>query len=211
MEWGSFLEIVANEPVFSSAILMAGNVSAVDTRRQLSRWIKTGKIVPLRRGLYTLAVPYRRIAPHPFLMANAMKNASYVSLQSALAHYGLIPEYTPVVTSVTTGRPEHIQTALGTYFFSHVKKSWFTGYQQVEVAPGQRVFLASPEKCLLDLIYLTPKAESREYLRELRLQNLDRLNMQDLRNIAQATGRLKLIRAAEHIRSLAEEEEYEEA
>ena len=210
MKLVDFLKIVANEPVFTPAILMAGDVSVVDTRRQLSRWIKAGRIVPLRRGLYTLAVPYRKIDPHPFLMANAMKTASYVSMQSALAHYELIPEYTPVVTSVTTGRPERIKTDMGTFFFSHVKKPWFTGYRQVEVAPGQQVFLASPEKSLLDLVYLTPQAESREYLRELRIQNLDRLNMRNLMDTAQASGSLKLIRAAERIRNLADEEEYEE-
>lgn len=209
MKWGEFLQIVADEPVFTTAILMAGNVSMGNVRHQLSRWVRAGKIVLLRRGLYALAKPYRKIDPHPFLMANAMKNASYVSLQSALAYYGLIPEYTPVVTSTTTGRPEHVETALGVFSFSHVKKVWFTGYSRVEVAPGQSVFLACPEKSLLDLIYLTPQADRMEYLYELRLQNLDRLDMKVLTDMARSSGRPKLIRAAERIGSLTDEEEYE--
>ena len=168
MKWERLLKIVADEPVFTSALLMAGRVSAVDTRRQLSRWVRAGRIIPLRRGIYTLASPYRKIDPHPFILANAIKSASYVSLQSALAHYGMIPEYIPVVTSVTTGRPERIETALGIFSSSHIKKSWFSGYRRVEVTPGQMAFLANPEKCLLDLVYLTPGADSMEYLRELR-------------------------------------------
>jgi len=119
----------------------------------------------------------------------------------------MIPEYTPVVTSVTTGRPERIETALRLLTFSHIKKSWFTGYRRVEVMPGQPAFLATPEKCLLDLIYLTPRADSKEYLRELRLQNLDQLEMKELSRIARASGRPKLIRAVERIGRLAAEEE----
>ncbi len=210
MKWEEFLKIIGDEPVFTSAILMVGNVSVRNARRQLSRWVRSGKVIQFRRGLYALARPYRKIDPHPFLAANAMKNASYVSLQSALAYYGLIPEYTPVVTSVTTGRPERIETALGVFFYSHVKKGWFSGYNKTEVAPGQEVFIAGPEKSLLDLVYLTPRADRAEYLSELRLQNLDRLDMKLMADTARASGSPKLIRAAAHIRDLSGEAEYEE-
>ena len=206
MKWEGLLNIVVNEPVFTSSLLMAGTVSSVDIRRQLSRWVRAGRIIPLRRGIYTLSPPYRKIEPQPFLLANSMKAASYVSLQSALAYYGMIPEYTPVTTSVTTGRPENIETQFGTFSFSHIKKSWFSGYQQAEVSPGQAAFLATPEKCLLDLVYLTPGADSLKYLRELRLQNLDRLDLHELLLIAQGSHRPKIIRAAERIRNLAVEE-----
>lgn len=159
-----------------------------------------------------LAPPYRKVEPHPFLLANAMKSASYVSLQSALAHYGMIPEYTPVTTSVTTGRPEDISTAAGTFYFSNIKKSWFSGYRQIEVMPGQSAFLANPEKCLLDLVYLTPGGDKMDYLRGLRLQNLDQINLGELSRIAVVSERPKLIRAAEHIERLTaeEKEEYQE-
>lgn len=212
MKWEELLTTVGDEPVFTSSLLMAGNISPADNRRQLSRWVRSGRIIRLRRGIYILASPYRKIEPHPFLLANAMKAASYVSLQSALAHYGMIPEYTPVTTSVTTGRPENIGTASGTFYFSHIKKSWFSGYRQVEVMPGQSAFLANPEKCLLDLVYLTPGGDKMGYLRGLRLQNLDQINLGELSRIAEASGRPKLIRAAEHIERLTaeEREEYKE-
>jgi len=48
---------------------------------------------------------YYKVKPHPFVVANRMVRGSYVSCQSALAHYGLIPEHVPVVTSITTARP----------------------------------------------------------------------------------------------------------
>ena len=43
-----------------------------------------------------MAEPYRKIKPEPFCIANSLKSASYVSLQSALAWYGLIPEFADV-------------------------------------------------------------------------------------------------------------------
>lgn len=207
MKWKELLGVVGDEPVFSSAILMAGNVSPQDLRRQLSRWVDSGMVIRLRRGLYTLADPYRKIDPHPFFLANALKPASYVSLQSALAFYGLIPEYTPVVTSITTGRPERLKTRLGMFFYSHVKKTWFAGYRRTEVSPGKYAFLAIPEKGLLDLIYLTPGADNLDYLRALRLQGFDRLDKRMLNKLARASGRPKLIRAAENILRLSAEEE----
>jgi len=76
--------------------------------------------------------------------------------------------------------------------------------------PGQMAFLAIPEKALLDLIYLTPGADSREYLRELRLQNLDHLDWQALAQIAEKSRRPKLIRAVKCVKSLADNETYEE-
>ena len=65
-----------------------------------------------------------------------MKRASYVSLQSALAYYGLIPEYVPYVTSVTTGRPETISSSIGNYIFKHIKTAWFHSYKKIELGAG---------------------------------------------------------------------------
>jgi len=210
MKWNNLLHFVSDEPVFTSAILMAGDVSPIDIRLQLARWVKGGKLIQLRRGIYMLASPYRKVSPHPFLLANRLKKASYVSLQSALANYGMIPEYVPVITSVTTGRPETLTTPAGTFVFKHIRKSLFNGYRQVEVGPNQPAFLAGPEKSLLDLIYLTPQADSLEFLQELRLQNLEQLNLESLIRIAEATGSPKLARAARRIARLGQEENYEE-
>jgi predicted transcriptional regulator of viral defense system len=102
MEFTRLIEIVGDEPVFETALLLAGDVDPADVRRQLSRWTRAGRLYQLRRGLYALAPPFQRVKPHPFLVANRLVRASYVSLQSALAHHGLIPEVVPVTTSVTT-------------------------------------------------------------------------------------------------------------
>lgn len=210
MKWEDILNTVGNEPVFSSALLMAGNRSRQNILLQLSRWTKTGKLIQLRRGLYLPARPYRKVIPHPFLLANKIKKASYVSLQSALAYYGMIPENVPVVTSVTTMRPEKVDTDEGTFSFRHVKKSFFNGYCSLEIVEGQTIFIATPEKSLLDLIYLTPGGETFEYLRELRLQNTDRLDLNSLRELAKKAGSTKLGLAVKQVIKIIGEEEYKD-
>ena len=71
--------------------------------------------------------------------------------------------------------------------------------------------LATPEKALLDLVYLEPDADSPAYLDELRLQNMDGLDVKELHRLTEASGKPKLRRAADRIVRLAEieMEEYE--
>ena len=92
-----------------------------------------------------------------------------------------------------------------------MKAEWLRGYRLIEVSPGQRVFVASPEKALLDLVYLTAGGDSPDYLRELRLQNLDQVDLETLRRRAALAESPKLRRASEVIVELARSEalEYE--
>ena len=207
MKWQDLLILIGSEPVFSSTFLMAGNRSRVDIQLQLSRWVKAGKLHQLKRGLYILAEPYQKVSPHPFLIANRIKNASYVSLQSALAWYDLIPEYVPVVTSVTTTRTDTFHCSEGSFLYRRIKKSLFTGYRSIETVDGQFIFLAQPEKALLDLIYLTPHSESREYLKELRLQNMDMINTDLIMELSIESGSPRLKLAANRLIQLIHEEE----
>jgi len=202
--------MVGNEPVFRTGFLASGKENLAEVRMQLSRWVKTGKLIKLKKGLYTLAQPYRKVTPNPFLIANAMKKASYVSMQSAMGHYGMIPEHVPTVTSVTTQRPEQVKTPLGHFVFRHVKKNWFHGYRQTDLGSGQQAFIATPEKALLDLVYLTPGADNYDFLRELRLQNLEQLDVGVVRKLADKSGSVKLLRAAKFIAKLAGQEAGEE-
>jgi len=206
MKWQSLLELVVDEPVFSSALLLSGNVSVPQVRLQLSRWVKDGRLIQLRRGLYMLAPVWRKVEPHPFLVANRLQRGSYVSAQSALAFHGIIPEYVPVATSVGPGRPETVQNLLGAFQFNHLARQLLFGYSQIEVAPRQLAFVASPEKALLDLIHLTPGADSEEYLRQLRLQTPEAINLPRLLELAQRSGKPKLMRASRFVGPLLEEE-----
>ena len=206
MDFNDLLSIVGDLPVFETGLLLSGDVRPADVRKQLSRWTASSKLYQLRRGLYSLAPPYQKVRPHPFLIANQLQTGSYVSLQSALAYYGMIPEYTPVTTSVSTGRPIICQTPFGQFDYRHIQISWFQGYRKLDLGNEQTAFIASPEKALLDLVYLQPGGSSKEYLQSLRLQALDQMDREQLRRLAGAAGKPKLHRALHVIEQLIDEE-----
>jgi predicted transcriptional regulator of viral defense system len=205
MDFVRLLELVGDEPVFETSLLLAGQVNPNAVRLQLTRWIKSGRLYQLRRGLYALAPPYQKVKPHPYLVANRLQRASYVSSQSALAFYGLIPENVPVTTSVTAGRPERFETPLGGFDFRHIKPALLFGYQMTGLG-DQQALVATPEKALLDLVYLQPGGDTPAYVHELRLQNLERLDLAELRRQSDRFGSPKLRRAVETITQQARSE-----
>jgi hypothetical protein len=141
----------------------------------------------------------------------SIARGTYVSCQSVLAYYGLIPEYVPVVTSVTTGRPGGWETSLGRFEYRHIKLELFYGYHSEDVAARQAAMIAGPEKALLDMIYLQPDGDTPDYLRELRLQNLEQFDLEILHRQARQAQSPKLLRAVQHITALvlSEREAYE--
>ena len=205
MRFASLLEAVESEPVFETGFLLAGEVDPADVRRQLSRWVKGGRLLQLRRGLYALAPPYRKVTPHPFVVANRLVRGSYVSLQSALAYHGLIPEHVPVTTSMTTGRPQRRENPLGSFEYHHVRKDLLTGYRLESVGDGQEALVATPAKALADLVGLVPGADSRAYLSELRLQGLERIDIRELMGHPILGDRPKIQRVLRNLTALAEE------
>ena len=211
MNFDELLSIVGDEPLFETSLLLAGEVEPAHIHRQLARWVKAGRLIRLRRGLYALAPPYRKRDPHHFLVSNRLSRPSCVSLHSALAFHGLIPEAVTVTTGVTTRRPERLATPLGEFEFRHIKKELFFGYSAVDVAPGQTALVARAEKALLDLVYLTAGVEGRAYLEGLRLQGLDDLKAGVLEDYAARFESPKIERAAGEIERLARRQagEYE--
>ncbi len=206
MKFVSLLEKVSDLPVFTVRFLAAGE-NLAQIRLQINRWVKDGKIIRLHKGLYTLAEPYRKVTSEPFSIANSLKQASYVSLHSALSRYAMIPEFVPAVTSITTGRPQTIETPLGRFEFRHVSKKYFWGYRQVELKFGQTAFIAYPEKALLDLIYLTGGGEKIEFIEELRLQNFEQIDRAVLHEFVERFQSPKLNRALDNIEKILDEGE----
>ncbi|MFA5837711.1 MAG: hypothetical protein WC837_12230 [Bellilinea sp.] len=211
MEFDRLLKLIGDDPVFETSFLLAGNIDPKNVRLQLTRWVNSGRLYQLRRGLYSIAPPYQKVRPHPFLVANRLQRASYVSLQSALALYGLIPETVNITVSVTAGRPERLVNPLGIFEFRHIKSNLLYGYQMTDLG-GQNALVATPTKALLDLVYLQPGGESAKYLNELRLQNLDHLDLDVLKRQTEVFDSPKMRVAAKVINNLIQGEtsQYEE-
>ncbi len=194
--------MLGGRPVFSSALLRAGDIDPVDLGRQLSRWVASGRLLQLRRGVYALPEAYRSRSAHPFEVANLLARPSYVSLESALALHGVIPEAVFATTSVTTARAGEFDTPLGRYVFQHVSPALFWGYA-AETVGGAEVLVARPEKALLDLVYLRAGAEEPAFLEQLRLDT-SRLDQAALEEMARRSGKPKLMRAAGNVARLRE-------
>ena len=197
---------LTNLPVFESGHLYAGADNPQQAQRQLTDWVRAGKVVQLRRGFYTLAQSRQSKRPHSYVVANHMVRASYVSLHTVLSHYDLIPEHVAVVTSITTGRPGMWQNLYGHFSYQHIQSDLFFGFEYRQVTRTQWAYMATPEKALLDLIYLTSGADSEGYIRALRLQNLDQFDTERLTAYVERIKKPKLERALPHIVQIIEEE-----
>ena len=204
MRFEDLLTVARPNGVFRTGEILAGQSSPAHVRRQLGRWVKSERVIRLRRGVYLMSDLYSKTPAHPFAVANALKKASYVSLQSALAHHGMIPEYVPVITSVTTGRPEELSTPIGRFQFRHVAIPLLFGFGETEVARDQVALLAGPEKALVDLLYLTPHSDRVEYLRELRLEWPRGLDLEGLHAAVERCRSAKIERAVERLLDLWE-------
>ena len=119
------------------------------------RACQAGEILRLKPGLFALGPPYRKSEPHPFVVAGVLHAPSHISLESALAHHGLIPEAVYQVSSVTVGRSREFSTPLGVFSFRRVPAhAPRAGVEAVAVARNAWAFIASPLRAIADAIYL---------------------------------------------------------
>jgi len=202
MKFDELRSLVPPGGIFRTGHLLAGQGDALGVRRQLDRWVKSGRVRQLRRGVYQMQSIAGVESAHPFMLANRLSKGSYVSLHSILSHAGMIPEYVPVTTSITTARPEVVDTPAGRFQFRHVAKLLFWGFEEREVASGQFALMATPYKALMDLLYLTPRSDDSAWLRELRCEPPDGYEPDVLTETAQRMGSAKVLRAVDGLKKI---------
>jgi len=172
---------------------------------QLSRLSKKGKILQLRRGMYAMARPYRRIEPSPAMLANRIYTPSYLSFHWALGYYGMIPEGVVVYTSATTRPPRTFENEFGHFQYRHIKPAAFTAYQTVEI-DGQRVLVADPEKALLDLWHIESGEWTVERMASMRFQGFEMVSLRKLLLRSEVFQSPRLVRAVGNWKAYAMEE-----
>jgi len=196
MKWEKILRITEKFPIIDTENLYAGIADPNPIEVQISRWKKAGKIIQLKKGIYILAEPYRKIEINELFIAAILKRPSYISLEKALEYHDLIPEAVAVYTSVTPKRAgKFVVSEIGIFGYRHIKESLFWGYKSSTVN-NQTAFIASPEKALLDFFYLNKVKVSLEYLEELRLQNLEKIDAKRLIEYAQKFNKFKMLQVA---------------
>ncbi len=137
-------------------------------RNALTRWMASNYIVQLKNRLYAFK-EWTKLPGTDLIVANLMYRPSYVSLYSALSHYGMIPEYIAHTTSVTTLKTASFSNDMGNFDYRHIKPDLFWGYHMVDSINQRKILIALPEKALLDLLYLTPSLKNGDDMLHLRL------------------------------------------
>ena len=124
------------------------------------RAIESGEAQQLKRGLYVLSKPFRKIHPHPFAVAPMLYAPSTISLESALSYHGLIPEAVYQTTSTTLKRSLSFETSLGDFVFQTVPSSnRLAGVESIKLDKHFWAFVATPFKAIADLIYLRKEVD----------------------------------------------------
>ena len=131
----------------AAALLAIGSAHA---SKLLARLAASGHLTRLGRGRWgfggridAFALPEYLTAPYP----------SYVSLQTALYHYGMVSQIPSVIYAVSIARTRTYSTSLGKVSVHHVDPSFFFGHRAAGNGPGR---IATPEKALVDFLYLSP-------------------------------------------------------
>lgn len=145
-------------------------------KKNLVNWQKKEYITKIRNGYYC----FSDIEKNEFFLyhtSNKIYTPSYISLETALANYNIIPEGVFSIIGITTLKTTHFSSPIGQFEYKHVKPSLFFGYKIIKFQ-NQIYKIAAPEKAILDYIYLHPNLNHLEDFNALRwnkklLSNLD--------------------------------------
>lgn len=131
-----------------------------DARRYglVNRALKDGSLLRVKRGVYLLGQRYRSETIHPFTISQNLVPGSYISLESALAWHGWIPEGVFTTASVTPGRKtlHYETTGFGMFDFYPLAIAdyrFLTAVDRVEMGK-HAAFIAQPLRALMDLAAL---------------------------------------------------------
>lgn len=177
-------------------------------KNQLVLWQRQGRVHMLKRGVYTLNGDERQVPLTPFAISNILCSPSYISLESALAFWGLIPERVPEVTAVTPRKTAHFENYYGSFLFKKLKRERFFGFISVKDEGGLPSLIAAPEKAIFDKIYFDPlfRADSGYFIEGLRLQNLAALSKKRLAAFSRRFASKKVERGSIILTAAIEEE-----
>ena len=176
-------------------------------RNNLGRWVRKGYLVRLRQGYYAFP-DYKESKEFTFYFANKIYKPSYISLYTALSFYGIIPEAVPQITSVTTLKTARFSNDFGEFSYKNIKPDMMFGFDLKELRDGRRIMFATPEKALIDLLYLYSFYNTEHELEELRLDesymeiefNAERLTeFSDRIGSKALSNRIKLLREVHNL------------
>jgi len=146
----SMLKRFGNLPV-TSGILQEHYRHFASPAKKVALLCSQGLLVRVRRGLYVVSDQIVGDKPSGYLLANHIYGPSYVSLETALEFYGMIPEAVYSFESMTSAHHKEYETAYGAFRYHHVPDRYFPiGIRIAQAGKDQSFLIASPEKALCD-------------------------------------------------------------
>ncbi len=134
---------------------LLGSLSGLKYPRDaITKLLKAGKIVRVKKGLYIYGDDYLTSAYSKEILANLIYGPSYISLEYALSYYGMIPERVETVTCITNKKNKAFNTPVGLFTYQYLKPEFYSfGVTQIEIAPNRFALFATKEKALADKIF----------------------------------------------------------
>lgn len=133
---------------FGMEVLLAELSDFSQPAQKIRQLVSQGVLVRLKRGMFCVSPDYSGMNVDVRKVANILYGPSYVSFETMLAGYGLIPERVVETISAVTGRGKRFMTPVGRFIYRTVPASTFAlGVRSVEGA-----MVASPEKALCDFL-----------------------------------------------------------
>ena len=136
-----------------------GNYAAI--RNKICHLEQDEQLIRLRRGLYVVHPSVTQLLLTGELIANHIYTPSYVSMQSALRYYGLIPEAVYQYQSMTTKVAREFSNPVGRFVYYHSTVPYYSIGITQGSSNGKYFLIATPEKALCDLICYTPNLSLR--------------------------------------------------
>jgi len=194
MNFLQFKNSLRDFPLFSIADIRATH-GGFD-RRRLSEWQKKGYIKKIIKGYYLFSD--LDIDESTLLaIANKIYKPSYISFETAMSYYRLIPESIYMITSASTRRTSLFETPMARFSYRTIKPSLFFGYSLLTGG----IKMAFVEKALLDYLYINPAVRTADDFASLRINReemLSRVSMERLTGYVQRFNHKRLSKTMKH-------------
>lgn len=156
---------------FDHALLTGYLKKYRSVRDKISLMLERGEIIRLRRGLYIRSSLYGGTV-ESLEVANLVYGPSYISLEYALAYYGMIPERVESITSVTPKRTKTFVTPICTFSYEHIPLDSYAAGISLENRNGTGILIATREKALCDRVALAANIRTIGEIEAYVLENL---------------------------------------
>jgi predicted transcriptional regulator of viral defense system len=172
LDWVKILtnEARLTEVVLVDRIATKYKLPVATVWRAVSRLTKRGLLSRVANGIY-LNKFVRDASASDFV--SILKPNAYVSLESALNHWGISTQSPVSLTCVTTDNAKEYRTPEFTISFRTISDRLFWGFVEKQTRYS-KYRIAEPEKALLDWIYLTLQSGLTPHLDELELKSIDK-------------------------------------